>query len=176
MKSRFVPFLALGAAVLLAGCGQQRVILCPAAAVLADTASETVFRGNAPQDPSGAAYTATIGGVKSDCIFDQQQGQTFSSFDIAFRAVRAPSPDAARYNLPYFVTLNSAGRVLSKKMYNVSLEFAPGAAVATADISLGRTTVNLERGLLPTDYQFLVGFQLTPEQLAYNRKMGRYIP
>jgi hypothetical protein len=176
MTSRPVLLAALGGLLLLAGCGQQRVVLCPAAAALADTASETVFRPGAPQDPSGVAYTASIGGVKSDCIFDQQQGQTFSSFDIAFRAVRAPSPDAARYNLPYFITLNSAGRVLSKKMYNVQLEFAPGAAVATADISLGRTTVNLERGLIPTDYQFLVGFQLTQEQLAYNRKMGRFTP
>lgn len=174
MTLRFVPIIAL--ALLLAGCGQARIVLCPGAAILADTASQTIFRSGAPEDLSGVAYTATVSGVKSDCSFDQKDGQSFSSIDLTFRAVRAPSADPARYNLPYFVTLNSAGRVLSKKMYNVSFNFAPGAAVATADIALDRTAVSLERGLLPTDYQFLIGFQLTEAQLAYNRKMGRYIP
>ena len=176
MNARLVPFLVLGAAVLVAGCGQKRIVLCPGAAILADTANETIFRPGAPEDLSGVAYTASVSGVRSDCSFDQREGQSFSSIDLDFRAVRAPSPDGARYNLPYFVTLNSAGRVLSKKMYNVSFDFAPGAAVATTDISLDRTAVSLERGLLPTDYQFLVGFQLTQAQLAYNRTMGRYIP
>ena len=176
MTSRFAAFCALAALTLLAGCNQQRITMCPGAAILADTASETIFRAGAPQDLSGIAYTATMTGVKSDCTFDTQQGQTSSDLDISFKAVRAPSPDAAHYSLAYFVTVNSAGRVLSKKMYTVRFDFAPGAAVALADESLGRTPISLERGLLPNDYQFLTGFQLSPEQLAYNRKMGRYIP
>jgi hypothetical protein len=176
MKSRLISCIALGALVLVGGCGQQRIVMCPGAAILADTANETIFRVGAPRDLSGAAYTAIMTDVKTECVFDQQQGQTFSSLDIGFRATRAPSPDAAHYTLPYFVTINSADRVLSKKMYSVRFDFAPGAATAVADESLGRTPISLERGLLPTDYQFLTGFQLSAEQLAYNRTMGRYLP
>jgi hypothetical protein len=166
----------LGALFLLAGCNQAVVVLCPSAAILADTASETVFRPGAPQDLSGVAYTAAVTDVKTDCTFDRQLGETFSTVDISFRATRAPSPDAARYSLVYFLTVNSGERVLNKKQFTVRFDFAPGATVATADVSPDRTIVNLERGLLPTDYQLLTGFQLTPEQLAYNRTMGRYTP
>jgi hypothetical protein len=172
-----LPALAgLGAAILLAGCNQQVVVMCPSAAILADTASETVFRPGAPQDPSGEAYTAAVTDVKTDCTFDRQQGETFSSLDISFRATRAPSPDAARYQLVYFVSINSGDRVINKKQYSVRFDFAPGSTTATADASPDRTIINLERGLLPTDYQLLTGFQLTADQLAYNRKMGRYVP
>ena len=31
-------------------------------------------------------------------------------------------------------------------------------------------------GNLPLNYQLLAGFQMTPEQIAYNKTRGRYVP
>jgi len=176
MTAHLPRFAALAGLLLLAGCNTQRISLCPGAAILADTANEAVLRPGAPADLSGIAYSASVTDVSTDCVFDRQQGMTLSSLDIDFRATRAPSADPASYTLSYFVTVNSAERVLSKKLYQVKFDFAPGAAVATAEESPDRVQVDLERGHLPNDYQVLVGFQLTPDQLAFNRKMGRYVP
>jgi hypothetical protein len=176
MKSRLSLFLVLGAALALAGCNNRRIVLCPSAAILADTAVETVFRPGAPAELSGEAFTAYLVSSSSDCTFDQAAGQTKSSLDLKFRAVRPPSPDAATYTVPYFIAVNQAERLISKQMMTVQFQFAPGATVATADESQGYFPVTLERGHQPDEYEILFGFQLTDAQRAYNQKMGPYLP
>ena len=61
-------------------------------------------------------------------------------------------------------------------MQTVRFDFVPGSAVATAHLEPDAVILELERGHLPNDYQLLLGFQLTQEQLAFNRTMGRYVP
>ena len=175
MKAPFVLIAGLGVASLM-GCDTQRIATCPGSAILADTAKAPVFRAGAPMDLSGLAYTATITDVSSDCRFDRQAGQTVSNVDLTVRATRTPTADAASYSLTYFVTVNQSDRVLSKKTYPVRLDFAAGAAVATTTLSPDKVLISLERGHLPPDYQILVGFQLSPEQLAFTKTVGRYVP
>ncbi len=178
MKLRLPLFCALAAsALLLPGCAAtQRIVLCPGAAILADTASVTVFRPGAPADPSGEAFTAYLYNTKTDCTLVKDEVATYSSLTLSFRAVRPPSPDAASYSLPYFVAVNQAERLISKQIFTVRFNFAPGATAAMAEENLDQTVVTLERGHLPNDYQLLSGFQLTDAQRAYNLKMGRYLP
>jgi len=176
MKSRLSLFLVLAAALALAGCNNNRIVICPSAAILADTAVETVFRPGAPAELSGEAFTAYLVTARTDCTFDKNEGKTLSSLDLSFRAVRPPSTDAATYSLPYFIAVNQAERLISKRMMTVRFDFAPGATVATADESQEYFPVELERGHQPNEYQLLSGFQLTDAQRAYNQKMGRYLP
>lgn len=176
MKS--VPFsvLALGAGLLLAGCSSNQIPNCPSAAALADTATITGFRPGAPADPSGEAYTATIATVNNSCSFDRKTSQTTSSLSFTVRATRAPRADSAAYSLPYYVAVTQGERLLSKQTYTMQVRFAPGSAVAQADESIDQTTIHLEKGHQPADYQILVGFQLTDAQRAYNEKRRRYLP
>jgi hypothetical protein len=177
MKLRLPLFCALAASLLLLGCDTtQRIVLCPGAAILADTASATVFRPGAPADPSGEVFTAYLYGTKTECSFQRDEAATYSSLTLNFRAVRAPSPDAASYSVPYFVAVNQAERVISKQLFTVRFDFAPGATSALAEESIDQTVVTLERGHLPNDYQLLSGFQLDDVQRAYNQKIGRYLP
>ena len=91
--------------------------------------------------------------MKTGCTFDRLQGETFSDLDIDFRATRAPSANAARLTMDYFITVNAGERILSKKMQTVTFDFAPGATLSTVQLSPDRMTLELERGHLPTDYQ-----------------------
>jgi hypothetical protein len=175
MKPR-LSLLALMAGFALAGCNQPNLVQCPAGAILADTASHTLFRPGAPTDLSGEVLTAQLTDLKTSCTFDRQAARTYSDVELSFRATRPPSADAAHYSLDYFITVSSAERILDKKMYRVSFDFAPGATVATAEENPPRVTIDLERGHQPTDYQLLAGFQLTDAELNYNRRMGRYLP
>lgn len=176
MTSRLPLFFALAAPLILMGCGDKAVVLCPSAAVLTDTATETVFRPGAPADPSGEAFTATLTDASTDCLFDKVAGETTSSLTLNFRATRPPSRDAASYSLPYFVAVNQAERVISKQMFTVHFDFAPGATSTTTQEPISQLIVTLENGHLPTDYQLLSGLQISDAQRAYNQKYGRYLP
>jgi hypothetical protein len=174
MKPHAFLFLALG--VLLAGCNDAVIVQCPSAAVLSDTSVLTVFRAGAPHDLSGEAYTAGIGNVRSECSYPKGAAASISTLDFTVRGIRAPSPDGATYTLPYYISIIQGERILTKQNLTVQLSFAPGSASATQEVSMSSLDVTLEPGHPPTDYQFLVGFQLSDAERAYNATRGRFTP
>jgi hypothetical protein len=176
LKTLFPIFPALSLALLLSGCADSETILCPSAAVLRDTATLTVFRAGAPVDPSGEAFTATIAGVTTSCHYNKGAIAIPTDMSFTVRAVRAPSADGANYQLPYYLAVTQGDRILSKKNFTLDVRFAPGSAVFTRTLALDTTTITLEEGHPATDYQLLVGFQLSEADRAYNQKRGRYTP
>jgi hypothetical protein len=174
MKPHAFLFLALG--VLLAGCNDAVVVQCPSAAVLSDTSTLTIFRAGAPHDLSGEAYTAGIGNVRTTCSYPKGAATSTSDLNFTVRATRAPSPDGASYTLPYYLAIIQGERILTKQSLTVQLVFAPGSASASQEVSMSSLEVSLEPGHPPTDYQFLVGFQLSDVERAYNATRGRYAP
>lgn len=163
-------------ALLLSGCASSETVLCPSAAVLRDTATLTVFRAGAPLDPSGEAFTAAIGGVTTSCHYNKGASAIPTEMSFMVRAVRAPTPDGGNYKVPYYLAVTQGERILSKKNFTLTIDFAPGSAVSSQTVALDTTTLNLEEGHPATDYQLLVGFQLSDGDRAYNQKRDRYVP
>jgi hypothetical protein len=178
MKRFLILVLSLSmGGLFLAGCSNSNnVPPCPSASVLSDTDTLTVFRAGAPADPSGEAYTAVIDGVKSSCTYDKGAPTVDATFSFSMHATRAPSPDGATYTLPYYFAITQGDRVLKKTSLMLKISFAPGSARAEDTESLPDAVIELEPTHPPTDYQLLVGFQLTDAERAYNRKRGRYAP
>jgi hypothetical protein len=174
---RIVTFAILSA-LLLSGCqSDAQKGLCPTAAVLAPTSALTVFRENAPADPSGVLYTVWMNNVKTGCDFDKDNRSTVSRVHIVFSAERAPTSAEATYRVPYFVSVTHAGdRILTKKMYLANVSFAAGAANANFEQSVDSIEIKPERGAKMGEYQILVGLQLTKAQLDYNIKNHNYAP
>ena len=170
------PALTLSLVLCLSGCADTESVLCPSAAALSDTATVTVFRAGAPLDPSGEAFTADITGVKSSCHYNKGASAIPTDMSFTVRAVRAPSPDGGDYHVPYFLAVTQGERILSKKNLILNIHFAPDSAASIQDVSLDTTTINLEEGHPATDYQLLVGFQLSDADRAYNQKRGRFTP
>jgi hypothetical protein len=166
------------AAVALGSCTTSKHLAkCPSAAILADASSLTAFRANAPHDPSGELYKATVESVGTDCKLDEDAQTATSSLDITFRAERTPNGSPAQYTAAYFVAVTGPdGRVLSKRTYTATFAFEPNQATTTFKDHIDEAVIKPDRGKRPPDYQLLVGLQLTQDQLDYNRKMGRYVP
>lgn len=174
MRSRFAAF---GIALLaLAGCNTSKVNICPVAVVLADASQMAVFRQGAPQDLSGEAYRVALTGASSSCSINKKTGETDSSLTLNFRATRAPTADAARYTVPYFIAITRGELLVEKRIVNVSFDFAPGASTATFSESPDDFDILVETGHQPYEYQLMSGFQMTPAQVDYNKKMGRFAP
>ena len=114
--------------------------------------------------------------VKSSCSYTKGAPTVLSTFSFTAHATRAPSPDGATYTLPYYFAITQGDRILQKKNLNFKITFAPGSAVATDGESLDDTTIALEPAHPPTDYQLLLGFQLSDAERAYNQKRTRFAP
>ena len=173
-----IAMFAVFAGLLLSGCvSDTEKGLCPTAAVLAPTSAMTVFRENAPTDPSGELYTVWMTNVKSSCDFDKDSKTTDSKLRIMFSAKRAPTGQEASYRVPYFVTVTHGGnRIMTKKMYLADVTFPAGQTEISFEQPIESIAIKPERGAKIGEYQILSGLQLTRAQLDYNTKNYKYAP
>ena len=173
-----ITTFAMFAALLLSGCvSDTEKGLCPTAAVLAPTSAMTVFRQNAPADPSGELYTVWMTNVKFSCDFDKDSRSTDTKLRIQFSAKRAPTGEAANYRVPYFVTVTHGGdRIMTKKMYLADVSFPAGESSISFEQEVDSVVIKPTRGAKIGEYQILSGLQLTQAQLDYNTKNYKYAP
>lgn len=173
-----IAMFAVFAGLLLSGCvSDTEKGLCPTAAVLAPTSVMTVFRPDAPADPSGELYTVWMSNVKSSCDFDKDSKVTDSKLRIIFGAKRAANSAGASYRVPYFVTVTHGGnRIMTKKMYLADVTFAAGQTDIAFEQDIESVDIKPERGAKIGEYQILSGLQLTRAQLDYNTKNYKYAP
>lgn len=152
---------------LLAACTSSREQQsCPAVGILRDLQQYADF-GRA-EKPSRAEFVAAarLDGVQADCRTEEKG--TVVNVDVAMRAFRGPRLGGDRVEFPYFIAvLDRDGRILAKQ--NLSVAFS----LTEQDKMVEKT--ELVRVTLPaggTKHEagrVLVGFQLSPEQLAFNR-------
>jgi hypothetical protein len=115
--------------------------------------------------------------VKADCDFDKDARSANSHVSIEFAAKRAPSGEAASYNVPYFVAVTRGGdKIVSKKIFLAPVVFPAGASTIRFVQAIGSTTIRMARGAKIGDYQILTGLQLTQSQLEYNKTHHHYAP
>lgn len=175
MLTRALRLLAVGATLMAAGCS-SKIVVCPVPAILADTATVTVMRPGTTPDLANELFTVRLVDAESDCTLNQRSGLIRASLDLTFIATRAPTRDAATYSVPFFVLAHENAKLYSKRIYQLKFTFAPGASTATIKQSPDDTQFQLEAGKMPWNYQLLSGFQLTPEQIEYNKQKARYLP
>jgi hypothetical protein len=173
-----IATLAVFAALLLSGCASDaQKGLCPTAAVLAPASALTVFRENAPADPSGELYTVWMTNVKTACKYDKEKKTTESTLRVFFSAKRAPTGQAASYRVPYFATVTHGGdRIMTKKMFIADVSFPAGEATVRFEEPVQFIDIALGRGTKIGEYQILTGLQLTQAQLDYNTKNYHFAP
>lgn len=157
--------------LLLAACASDRnplqvtVQRCPAFAVLGGTGSLTQFAGEG-REASDMFLEANIADLSLDC---DQDDDVISSLSFTVAGVRGPAMgEEAEVVLPYFVAvLRDNGLVVAKEIYETRLYFAPGAQRASVREEIRQRLPTIEQARR-YDYEILVGFQLSQEELSYN--------
>ena len=169
--------LALAGALLLPvlGCS-TKISICPVPAILADTQSVTFFRPGTAPDMANELYTVSLINAEGDCTYNTKETLVKASLDLTFRATRAPQAQGATYTVPYFVAVTENAKIYNKRLLYLKFSFAPGAATATITQSPNDISLHVSNGKLPWNYEELVGFQMTPEQIAYAKNRSRYVP
>jgi hypothetical protein len=177
MKIRLKYIAVLATLAVIAGCTNDKTRgNCPDVAALVDASTLTAFKPGTVTDPTFALYTAEIVKVDNTCSLNKRERTADSSVEIDFRATRPPTGEAAEYTVPYFVVIRQGAAILSKRMLSVHFAFAPGEAETEFSESIDDVDFTAALDKRAVDYQILVGFQLTKQQLDYNRAMGRFAP
>lgn len=161
----------LAVPALLAACGSSsgpaQPPPCPHVAILQDAADLARFQPGGGTDITDMVIEARMIGVAGGC-----QARRGGAVDVVIRigieATRGPRASTRAEQLPYFIAVTDAqGRVVDKAEFAVSIEFP-------ANISRRRGSdeqrIVIPSGMNPADLRVDIGFQLTPDQVALNRR------
>ena len=159
---------AFAAALILAGAWTataQAAETCPHLGLLADASRLTDFEGT-----SSAQFRATLGGEALQCVVKDGVAHTRLKFKVTGNLQTDAKSDTRK--VPYFVAVMQGSQVLAKQVYSLDIPFAAHERNVSVEERVNRVDIPLASGKAATDYQVMIGFQLTREQVDYNRQTG----
>ena len=158
----------------LSACGgpdrPQFAPVCPQTGILSDAADITTFRGTGT-DLTDMVLDGRVTGLSGKCAspdMDHLRTQISVNMDLT----RGPAMRGRTTDVTYFVSVSRGDTILDKKAYTLHVTFNDNSERL-------RLTGDQLDILLPTpgkvtgsDFRILVGFQLDPAELAFNRRRG----
>lgn len=146
---------------------------CPVAGALYDASRVVEVKGAERHENVG--FTGAVEGVRGYCRYIDANPITME-IEIDFAFGRGPMAEGLSRTYPVFVTVTRRDRsVLAKERFDINVTWP-------ADKDVVRLTEKVPGILIPranetvsgSNFEVLVGFDLTPEQLAYNRSGTRF--
>lgn len=170
----------LMAAAVLAGCGGSGNSLstsppapCPRITILADGADLTRYRAGAVPDIASMTSDARLIGFNASCDYTRRREGVNVRISAIFDVERGPVSTAPRVTLPWFIAVTDAGdgEIIERRDYVTPAEFPANAnRVRIASTPVVLSFPAEER--LVENHNVRLSFQLTPEELALNRRRG----
>lgn len=160
--------VAVGLALLVAGCAQVNPSVCPRAAVLGAASSITKMAPGTT-GPNGVIVEAEMIGLELDCIFRGEQAiELESNFVMDIIARRGPALRGDVAEVEYFVVITDrAGNVLTKEVFPLRLPFSGRNEVRIKEHTW--QYYRLEKGTRGSSYEIWAGFQLSDTELRMKR-------
>jgi hypothetical protein len=166
-----LPAVALG----LASCSEtpKQSMPCPVVKPVPDASYLTRFAGES-EDLTDTAFEARQVGVQSTCKYvvdtDTDKTKIVSDLMVKIAASRGPKLTGDSVTFNYVIALTGAGgQKITRQQFDVTLPL-------TADKPNGQivdnptVTIPLKKGENGDYYQIYVFLEVTPKELAYNRR------
>jgi hypothetical protein len=148
---------------------------CPLMGVLYDNSRMVDFAASDNQRYANIEYTGEMQGVRGLCRYlDADPIRMAIEVDMAFG--RGPASTNRRQTYRYWVAVTRRGVApLAKEYFDIEVEFPRDELVVTRterieNIVIPRATPEISGD----NFEILVGFELTPEQLQFNREGRRF--
>ena len=174
--SKFLSVSILGA-LLLSGCSSMSLPWsdsktgneCPVVGITPDLGNITQFRG------TDIVSETIIANVAPTCTRDDKAVTVRLAIDFKGRLGPAGMKDAAteaNYSIPYLVAvLDPKGEIISKDIFAINLTYSKGQTEQGVP-DLLEQIIPLSKGQKPGDYKIMLGFQLSEQELAFNRALA----
>ncbi len=173
--------LALAALLGLAACQQGPEAPppeCPAIAIVQDASELTLFVPGPGRDLIDVTLEARVsefgGFCNTDIDDDTRAGEVEIDLEVLFEATRGPASTSLEATISYFIAITDSNEnILARETFDTDLEFE-GNRNRIGFVEELSQTIPLRAGEFGEDFKVFIGFQLTEEQLEYNRnKLGR---
>jgi hypothetical protein len=143
---------------------------CPRAVVGDNAGRLTRFNG-AGKDPANMVFEAEISDVAGSCVYDGDTIQV--DLQVQIVAGRGPANTDDKAKLNYFVAVARTDKtILSRDGFDTVIEL-PGNQTRNQTVEDLEQTIPLAKGESGANLVIVVGFEMTPEELEFNRKQGR---
>ena len=168
-RARFAALLLAGL-LLLAGCaGKPPAALppCPDTGLVLGASQLYDFKADAEKTEPNRIIAARIDNYRGACRYDGAQMDFDLELDFsAWRGAQGTTLERGQF--PYFIAvLDAEESVLQRQAFSTTVPFdKTGAGLKTEK---HRLRLPLAEPKEAAGYKVVIGFQLTPEQLAYNR-------
>ena len=170
--------LGLAAAALgisaCAGGGEEAAPTCPSVIVVGDARQITQFLPGQGRDLTDIVLEASIVDFNGTCETDTNDDVEFVDVELnlTIEARRGPANSDRTGAYEYFVAIVDQGKnIRAREVFASDFEFEDGRTRLAAVEELTQE-IPLRPGEAGQDYDIMVGFQLTREQLEYNRNRG----
>ncbi len=148
---------------------------CPQVAVVEDLKSLTQFEVPSAPTPGEKISTVAITGIDTKCTVTENT----VAADLTLRFDGALGPQAIEWNsqsrsfaYPYFIAVTTpTGEILSKEVFAATIRYDEGETAITQQEKT-RQVIPLRDDTKPGQYEILIGFQLTEDELNYARMMA----
>ena len=177
-----IKFMLLSFVVLLSGCdtytggiiNSDVPMECPQVSVLSDAALITRYVKGSGRDIIDVDFTGKIVGIKGKCSydFDSDSGEGTVGIDVIakFKMKRGAANKSRQADFQYFVSIvDDDGNILEKQTFTFSGKYLKNRfSVKKADSPI-KLSIPLGGGKTGQDFTVYVGFQLSQEELKFNR-------
>jgi hypothetical protein len=143
---------------------------CPRTGTLGDASDITRYRPGG-RDLTDLLLDGRITGVNGSCTKSDRRTLAVS-LSVSMLLVRGPAAGSAPLEVPFFVAVSRGGEILDKQVYRVVPAFEANSSTARVTSDPINITLPIGRETLGSAYDVVVGFQLSPEELALNRRRG----
>lgn len=147
---------------------------CPLVKILYDAARYVEFAGG-QQSSSAVGFTGEIEGLEAGCVY-READPIVVNFDLLFHLGRGPQAAGSQHTYRYWIAVterNSA--ILAKEYFDLPVTFEPGQdRVRITQEIRGLTIPRRDVSISGSNFEILVGFDVTPEMAAFNRAGARF--
>lgn len=151
---------------------------CPQVAVVEDLKHLSQFETPANPTPETNISSISMTGMESSCSTTEKT----VAINIGLRFDAQLGPKAANWKTesrsfayPYFVAVTTpSGEILSKEVFAATIRYEANESSLTQEESM-RQVIPLREGEDISAYEILIGFQLTDDELNYNRSRATQV-
>lgn len=180
LKTAMRGMMGLGLVAMLAataGCNgntrTQNAGPCPVAGAIYEASRLVEIDG--AELHANLGFTGSIEGVKGYCRYVEVD-PIDSNIEITFALGKGPKAVGNKKTYYYFVAVTALNStVLTKEVYPLEVDFGDNKVVTKTVTLDGIIIPRSAQNVSGRNFDIVVGFELTPEQLAYNRSGKRFL-
>ena len=178
-----LKFLPLFLVLILSGCSTRvarqldntpNAGPCPVAGSIHDAARYVKFQDGTGTLYSNIEYTGEITNVRLYCRYFKETPLE-AEIEVDFAFGKGPAATANAHNYRYFVAVTRRnGKVLAKEYFDTQADFSKSIVGSKTELVNRIVVPRADESISGVNFEVIVGFELTPQQLEFNRSGNRF--